>query len=836
MIALLGLVGESIPLPGARAQGWSSNGPDIGWVTVLARPLGPRGPIFAGTYGGGVFRSDDGGQTWLDLSNNVPDAVVWDIEVGLDPVGSLYLATEDRGVLRSGLLGGFWSAANTGLNDPFLPAVWALAVQPDDPLTITAATSSGMATSHTRGSSWPDSLKWTDAADFADCEISPLRPRTFYALQHAALYVSTTRELPPTRISAGLPDAAYFMDLELWPGSVDSMLAVDFEGGLYQLRDQDHFVEIGPGDALGEPLRLYTATVDPDDPDRIWVGADRGLYVSEDRGQSWERREDGGSAHPEIWAALVDDAARRRLLLGSFSRGVLATSSDGADWSVRNRGLRAGWVLGLHAWGGNVLAGTAHGRIFLSRDVGGSWIDVTGDLDQLRVQDVLSLRGSGRWLAATVDGIFYSEDEGQQWVRATIVSGRNRMHQLLQPEWMGEGEVLCASEAGILVSVDGGTSWSLLGGLADSNSRYFAIAAAEDSTMAFAAFSRGIYFGRYGGRYELLNAPPELSRLLRALVFISKDGSTLLAGGDSESFLGGGALYRVDLDPVTAEQSFTDLTANVPVEIVSVEDLAHDPGAEEAYLGLFGEGVFRSRDGGARWTAWNEGIEARRVERLALRPGVPTRVYVATLAKGVWARNADDSVPTLIRSLRASSRDGVVLLRFEVERPLRARLERIRNSDPVRIVFDRVVEGTVEFRDTGHRWAKPEADTRGAWRYRLRVADPGSEIWLAQAETVIELAAPALSTSRLLPNLPNPFNPRTLLRWEVARPGRLRISIHDSRGRMVRLVVDEDVAAGSYSWAWDGDDDGGHPAASGIYHVRMEHGGRWSARAITLVR
>ena len=105
-------------MPGAWAQGWNSNGPDIGWVTVLARPLGPSGPIFAGTYGGGIFRSDDGGQSWLDLSNNVPDAVVWDIEVGLDAVGSLYLATEDRGVLRTGLLGGFWSAANTGLKRP----------------------------------------------------------------------------------------------------------------------------------------------------------------------------------------------------------------------------------------------------------------------------------------------------------------------------------------------------------------------------------------------------------------------------------------------------------------------------------------------------------------------------------------------------------------------------------------------------------------------------------------------------------------------------------------------------------------------------------------------
>ena len=401
---------------------------------------------------------------------------------------------------------------------------------------------------------------------------------------------------------------------------------------------------------------------------------------------------------------------------------------------------------------------------------------------------------------------------------------------------MDESEVLCASEAGVLRSADAGATWTLLGGLADTGSRYFALAAAADSSVVFAAYLRGLYVGRYGDRYELAVPPAEFTRRVRALAFASEDGATLLAGGDSESFLGSGALYRVDTDPVSQKRSFNDLTANVPASPVSVDDLAYDPDREETYVGLYGGGVYRSGDQGSSWIDWSEGLSAPRIERLALRPGSPARIYAATFAKGVWARNADDSVPTLISGWSVSrAEDGRVRIRVELSRTLRLQIERRDPEGHPIVIFDRSPVERADLEDLPKpAMDLPTGDRRV--RYRLRVAEPGSDLWLASAETAVEPRTLSIALSRLLPNLPNPFNPRTLLRWEIARSGHTRISIHDSRGRWVREVVDEPLAPGRYQWAWDGDDAQGRAVASGVYHVRMQHQGRRSARAITLLR
>lgn len=79
----------------------------------------------------------------------------------------------------------------------------------------------------------------------------------------------------------------------------------------------------------------------------------------------------------------------------------------------------------------------------------------------------------------------------------------------------------------------------------------------------------------------------------------------------------------------------------------------------------------------------------------------------------------------------------------------------------------------------------------------------------------------------LMQNAPNPFNPRTSIRYRV-EPGRdtgemvpLRLEIFSPTGRLVRVLVDQPMPAGEYEAGWDGTDMGGRPAASGIYYYRI---------------
>ena len=76
--------------------------------------------------------------------------------------------------------------------------------------------------------------------------------------------------------------------------------------------------------------------------------------------------------------------------------------------------------------------------------------------------------------------------------------------------------------------------------------------------------------------------------------------------------------------------------------------------------------------------------------------------------------------------------------------------------------------------------------------------------------------------TRLLPNVPNPFNPQTKIRFELANSGQARVSIYDVSGRLVRTLATGSLAAGSHQRVWQGKDNGGRQVPSGAYYVRLE--------------
>ena len=71
-------------------------------------------------------------------------------------------------------------------------------------------------------------------------------------------------------------------------------------------------------------------------------------------------------------------------------------------------------------------------------------------------------------------------------------------------------------------------------------------------------------------------------------------------------------------------------------------------------------------------------------------------------------------------------------------------------------------------------------------------------------------------------NTPNPFNPRTVLRFSAAEAATVRLAIYDVHGRHVRTLVDGPMQAGQHEVVWDGTDSRGASVASGVYIYRLE--------------
>ena len=84
------------------------------------------------------------------------------------------------------------------------------------------------------------------------------------------------------------------------------------------------------------------------------------------------------------------------------------------------------------------------------------------------------------------------------------------------------------------------------------------------------------------------------------------------------------------------------------------------------------------------------------------------------------------------------------------------------------------------------------------------------------------LGRPALSHSFVLgPNYPNPFNPSTLIPYELAAAGYVRLEVFNLLGQRVATLVDGAQPAGAHRARWDGTDAAGQAAAAGVYVYRL---------------
>ncbi len=90
--------------------------------------------------------------------------------------------------------------------------------------------------------------------------------------------------------------------------------------------------------------------------------------------------------------------------------------------------------------------------------------------------------------------------------------------------------------------------------------------------------------------------------------------------------------------------------------------------------------------------------------------------------------------------------------------------------------------------------------------------------------------------TRLYPNVPNPFNPLTEIRFDLARSGRVQLDIFDLRGHRVRRLAGGELPAGSHVLRWDGRDDRDRSVSSGTYLYRLRCGDIVQERKMLLVR
>ena len=101
---------------------------------------------------------------------------------------------------------------------------------------------------------------------------------------------------------------------------------------------------------------------------------------------------------------------------------------------------------------------------------------------------------------------------------------------------------------------------------------------------------------------------------------------------------------------------------------------------------------------------------------------------------------------------------------------------------------------------------------------------------------VDDVTTPRPTAFYLGANYPNPFNPGTTIEYALDRRATVRIDIVNLLGQTVRTLVDDLKEAGSHRITWDGTDNAGRPAATGVYLYRLQADGAVKARKMLLLK
>ncbi len=336
-LSLLLLAALAGPLSAAMTGSPDSLGPpDGGWVTDLVlAPSQPR-TMYAAT-GADVFRSQDGGASWVDVSAGlgVPPQVS---VVAVDPVRPLTVYANQQGGIYKSLDGGAtWTkkAPNFGVFEIVTPI----------PNRVYVATTNGFFESKNGGGAWiPLTRGLPNPYRAESLVVDPADPNRLYAVAvgintHVyGVFRSVDGGFSWKRSDFGIPVDQGVGALAIDPGSPQILYAGTFDDRVFKSRDGGaSWSQAGP--ALDDPVG--SLWVDPKRSNVVFAATVPGLFRSDDGGRSWVDASAGLPAGVTVSSLVFPPGNPRRLLAGVLvygepaAGGIFVSVDGGSSWRLR---------------------------------------------------------------------------------------------------------------------------------------------------------------------------------------------------------------------------------------------------------------------------------------------------------------------------------------------------------------------------------------------------------------------------------------------------------------------------------------------------------------------
>ncbi len=637
--------------------GWTNMGPVnvTGRVGVLAIHPTNGNTLYAGTTGGGVWRTRDGGVSWASLMSQELSLAIGGLGIATSNPDVLYAATGEWtggigapvdpvttgvGVYRTSNEGGDWDLCAP------IPSNMcaAVAVDPTNPDRVFVAGATGLHRSGDGGATWDIPVGRTFGVfdgEVSDVVIDPNDiDRLYIGVHRDGVYRSTDGGATWTRLQNGIATGAVAdspkIALGLTGAHGTQFVAVKMGERVYTSVDGGNSFtrRTDAGGSIWYFAWTNVIAVDPTDEDVLLAGA-VSLYRSTDGGTTWAL---SAGPHSDNQAVAFDSTNHDHVYVATDG-GIWASANNGVSWTFRSRGLVA-----THLY--NMAVSDTPTLRYAGAIQDDSGFAFTGAADWVS----LGL-GEGGYVEYDPknETVLYhdpwftdlnkSTAGGAPWAWGSL--GIQTDLSYGEPLTIGRANtnLLLAIKGGSVISrsTNKGTTWAdvlVPGGVSFSAMRF----APSNDQWAYAGTANGrLWFSRNSGTtWAELDTTALPNARIQSLCPAQADPQRVFV-----AFAGSGIrhLFRGDVDAAGAVAWF-DVSGALPA--VSLPDLpltglALHPTLDEVIYVSTLLGVLRSVDGGDSWAPFDDGLPNAFVSDIDMRT-YDRSLWVSTMGRGVYRR------------------------------------------------------------------------------------------------------------------------------------------------------------------------------------------------------